>query len=123
MDRKRLLVIDDEQDMLDSVAEVLGERFELTLVCDGFDALAVLQQAEFDGVLLDLKMPGVDGFDVLGYLKAFQPSTRVLIASGMPSLDRIAERYGAADWIAKPYHLVALEESITRLLGQEPGTL
>jgi formate transporter len=75
---------------------------------------------EFDAVLLDLKMSGVDGFDVLNYLARFQPKTKVMIASGLPSLDRIAERYGASDWLAKPYHIDVLEKRVARLVGEEP---
>lgn len=116
--RGRVLIVDDEQDMLDCVAEVLGEHFELTLAHDGLEALAALRLSEFDVVLLDLKMTGVDGFDVLNYLSMCSPHTRVLIASGLPRLDRIAERYGANDWLAKPYHLDALEERVERLMGE-----
>jgi DNA-binding response OmpR family regulator len=123
MSKKRVLIVDDERDMLDCVAEVLGEHFDLTLARDGLEALQELRTRDFDAVLLDLKMTGVDGFDVLGYLSACKPRTRVMIASGLPSLDRIAARYGASDWIAKPYHMDVLEERVARLIGDEPGPL
>jgi DNA-binding response OmpR family regulator len=117
MRRGRLLIVDDEQDMLDCVAEVLGEHFELTLAHDGLEALKELRASVFDVVLLDLKMTGVDGFDVLNYLSICSPQPRVIIASGMPRLDLIAERYGASDWLVKPYHLDVLEERVARLMG------
>lgn len=117
--RKRLLVVDDERDMLDCVAEVLSPHFDLTLARNGTDALRRLREQRFDAVVLDLKMDGEDGFDVLQYLSREQPRIRVLIASGQPRLDRIAERYGAIDWLAKPYHIEALEERVTRLMEEE----
>jgi DNA-binding NtrC family response regulator len=117
--RKRLLVVDDERDMLDCVAEVLSPHFDLTLARNGADALRRLREQRFDAVVLDLKMDGEDGFDVLQYLSREQPRTRVLIASGLPRLDRIAERYGAIDWLAKPYHIEALEERVARLMEEE----
>jgi DNA-binding response OmpR family regulator len=120
MPRRRLLIVDDERDMLDCVAEVLGEHFDLTLARDGLEALSALRQSEFEVILLDLKMTGVDGFDVLNYLSSCCPHTRVMIASGLPRLDLIAERYGASDWLAKPYHLDVLEERVARLMGGEP---
>lgn len=124
MRKRTVLVVDDEPDMLDCVAEVLGEHFELTLARDGAEALYNVQSKRFDAVVLDLKMgAGRDGFDVLQYLSKHQPQARVLIASGLPSLDRIAERYGAQDWLAKPYHIDALEERVARLIGDEPGSL
>jgi two-component system response regulator HydG len=108
MSRKRLLVVDDERDMLDCVAEVLSPHFDLTLAQSGSEALRRLREQPFDAVVLDLKMEGIegaDGFDVLHYLSKEQPRTRVLIASGLPRLDNIAQRYGALDWLAKPYHI------------------
>ena len=84
-------------------------------------ALAMMRQWRFDAVVLDLKMDGEDGFDVLHYLAKERPQTRVLIASGLPRLDRIAERYGALDWLAKPYHIDALLQHVARLMGDEPG--
>ena len=121
MSRKRLLVVDDERDMLDCVAEVLSPHFELTLARNGSEALRRLREQSFDAVVLDLKMEGEDGFDVLHYLSTQQPQTRVLIASGLPRLDRIAERYGALDWLAKPYHIDVLEQRVARLMGDDPG--
>lgn len=105
--------------MLDCVAEVLSPHFDLTLARNGTDALRRLREQRFDAVVLDLKMDGEDGFDVLQYLSREQPRIRVLIASGQPRLDRIAERYGAIDWLAKPYHIEALEERVTRLMEEE----
>jgi DNA-binding NtrC family response regulator len=122
MSKKTLLIVDDEQDMLDCIAEVLSARFELSLARDCREALQKLRDTQFCAVVLDLKMGGAqDGFDVLQYLAKHQPQTRVLIASGLPSLDRIAERYGALDWLAKPYHIDALEEHVARLVGDEAG--
>jgi DNA-binding NtrC family response regulator len=120
MSKRTVLVVDDEPDMLDCVAEVLGEHFELSLAHDGVQALQKLRETRFDAVVLDLKMDGEpDGFDLLRYLAQQQPQARVLIASGLPSLDRIAKQYGASDWLAKPYHIEALEEHVARLLGDE----
>ncbi len=120
MSRRRLLLVDDEPDMLDCVAEVLGAHFELVLARSGLEALSALRAHDFDAVVLDLKMASIDGFDVLSYLSTCKPQTKVLIASGLPSLDRIAQRYGASDWLAKPYHLDALEERLARLVGGSP---
>lgn len=121
MSKRRLLIVDDEPDMLDCVAEVLGEHFALSLARDGLEALAALRSDDFDAVVLDLKMASVDGFDVLNYLSTCKPEMKVLIASGLPSLDRIARRYGADDWLAKPYHLAVLEERVARLVGEDSG--
>ena len=123
MRKKTLLVVDDEPDMLDCVAEVLREHFDLSLARDGFEALQKLRGQRFHAVVLDLKMEGEDGFDVLQYLSKHQPETRVLIASGLPSLDRIAERYGARDWLPKPYHIDVLEERVARLMEDDPSAL
>ncbi len=123
LSRKSLLVVDDERDMLDCVAEVLSPHFQLTLAGSSSEALRRLRERHFDAVVLDLKMDGdgQDGFDVLRYLSQQQSETRVLIASGLPRLDLVAQRYGAIDWLAKPYHIDVLEERVARLLGEQTG--
>ena len=121
MSKSRVLIVDDEPDMLDCLVEVLSQQFDISVARSGLEALVELRGRDFDAVVLDLKMACVDGFDVLSYLSTRKPKTKVLIASGLPSLDRIAQRYGATDWLPKPYHLDVLEERVARLVGEDPG--
>jgi DNA-binding response OmpR family regulator len=80
--RKRLLLIDDDPNVIDMVGQLLaGTEFDLTAAQDGKTGLETLQREAFDGVLLDLMLPGMDGFAVLEELRRLpdRSSTPVII--------------------------------------------
>jgi DNA-binding NtrC family response regulator len=104
----RLLVVDDELLFLDALCQRLLLRgFEVVKAADGQEALQAARTAEFDLVLLDLKMPRMDGKEVLRMLKREHPHMEVLILTGHGSLDSAAEctKLGAFGYIPKPYEL------------------
>jgi DNA-binding response OmpR family regulator len=114
MGATRLLIVDDDPEMLDCLQEALRDTFEVSIAFEGTSALHAMEQTRFDVVLLDLNMPGLDGFELLTQLAAQPSHPRVVIASGFPSLDRIAAKYGADGWLAKPYSLALLEQCVAR---------
>ncbi|MGE5313965.1 MAG: response regulator [Acidobacteriota bacterium] len=117
-----VLVVDDE-DALRSVlsTELLSEGYTVDTAADGDDAIAVLQQKSFDLVLLDIKMPRVDGFEVLRFIKQRYPSTKVIMLTGFADLKNAIEskKLGAEDFVSKPYDLVDLLTTIERVLSAE----
>ncbi|MHB1050099.1 MAG: response regulator [Bacteroidota bacterium] len=117
-----ILVVDDE-DALRTVlsSELQSEGYSVVSASDGDEAISVLQQKSFDLVLLDIKMPRVDGFEVLRFLKERYPKTKVIMLTGFADLKNAIEskKLGAEDFVSKPYDLVDLLTTIERVLSSE----
>ena len=113
--RARLLVVDDEAVNLEIIAEYLeAEACELTMAADGGQALELLRggDADFDAVVLDRMMPGIDGLAVLREIKA-TPALRslpVILQTAAAGREQVAEglKLGAYYYLTKPYHRDAL---------------
>ena len=114
MDKKiKLLVVDDEVKFLNSIAQRLEMRgFEVTKATDGTQALQAAQNQKFDLALLDLKMPGLDGKQVLAELKRTHKYLEVIILTGHGSVDSAVDctKLGAFSYLPKPYELEKLLE-------------
>ena len=120
---KHIMIVEDEQDVLTLVSEVIGggNEYTITPAVDGHQALAKARQLHPDLILLDVMMPGLDGFEVCRALKA-DPATRgikVIIVSAMNSDQDIEEGMaaGADFYLTKPMKITELSEKIKELLG------
>ena len=106
MDAKAsILVVDDEEIVRRSYARILGEMdCEAQAAADGEQALRAMEQQPFDVVLLDLRMPGAQGMEVLKAIKHRWPASEVVIVTGYPSVESAKEalQLGAYDYLAKP---------------------
>jgi len=106
MDEKtKILVVDDEEVVrLSHIRTLASIHCDVEVVRDGKDALQVMEQRPADVVLLDLRMPGMDGMTVLKMIKQRWPETEVVIITGYPNIDTAKEavRLGAYDYLAKP---------------------
>lgn len=118
--KNRILVVDDE-DALRTVlsSELEGEGYQVASASDGEEAIKILNTQSFDLILLDIKMPNVDGFEVLKYVKQHQPKTKVIMLTGFADLKNAIEskKLGAEDFVSKPYDLVDLLTTVERVLG------
>jgi DNA-binding NtrC family response regulator len=101
----RVLIVDDEEELVSALVERLTLRgFEAKGVTAGVDALEYLKGASCDVVLLDVKMPGIGGLEVIKRIKEEQPSLEVVLLTGHSSAQD-AERgmtLGAFDYLMKP---------------------
>ncbi len=114
-DNIKVLVADDEVEFASTLVTRLQLRsFETTMVNSGEAALAAIQQNEPDVLLLDLKMPDIDGLEVLARLKQDLPHLKVIILTGHGSLEAGQEgmKLGAYDYVMKPVDLQRLIEKI-----------
>ena len=116
MGRKiKLLIVDDEGRFLSAIATRLRTRgFDVDAVTDGKDAIALAQRRPFDLAILDLKMPGMGGGEVLRALKAQQQFIEAIILTGHGSLESavaLTER-GAFSYLPKPYELDKLLDTL-----------
>ncbi|HTX17500.1 MAG TPA: response regulator [Bacteroidota bacterium] len=121
-EKNSILVVDDE-DALRTVlsSELESEGYVVATAGDGDEAISVLQGKMFDLVLLDIKMPRVDGFEVLRFIKEKYPATKVIMLTGFADLKNAIEskKLGAEDFVSKPYDLVDLLTTIERVLTSE----
>lgn len=104
-EKTRVLVVDDEDIVCRSYLRSLaGAQCNVHVAWNGEEALQVLAQQRFDLVLLDLRMPGMNGMEVLKTIKQTWPDTQVLIITGYPNIETAKEavRLGACGYLAKP---------------------
>jgi DNA-binding NtrC family response regulator len=104
----KLLIVDDEVQFLDSIAQRLELRdFEVAKASRGEDAIAIARREKFDLALVDLKMPGIDGKQLLEKLKQEHNFLEVVILTGHGSLESAVEctKLGAFGYLPKPYEL------------------
>lgn len=104
----RILVIDDERSIRNTLKDILQyEKYEVDLAEDGTRGLELLGKSEYDIVLCDIKMPGMDGIEVLEKIGAGHPDTPVVMISGHGTIDTAVEsiKKGAYDYIEKPLDL------------------
>ncbi len=115
MAKMKVLLVDDEQEFVKTLSERLQMRdLENETVFDGEQALSFVDDREPDVMVLDLKMPGIDGIEVLRRVKKKFPDIRVIILTGHGS-DRDedeARRIGIYDYIKKPVDIDHLVKSI-----------
>jgi DNA-binding NtrC family response regulator len=114
-----ILIVDDERAIRDAVSETLIDLgHDPAAVTDGSTALSWLQQHHADAVLLDLRMPGLDGMEVLRRIRAMPDPPPVAILTAVPTSNNTIEamRLGAADHLAKPIGRADLSALLDRIL-------
>jgi len=115
----RILFVDDEKSLQEFMRTELPRMgHEVTVCPDGKTALKVLEKASFDAALLDLRMPGLSGIDVLEHLKKVAPDTEAVVMTGHASMETAIEavRLGAFDYITKPCRLVEIETVLLKII-------
>ena len=119
MSTARILLIDDEAIALTNLTHVLQrEGYTVSAHKDGKSGLAALRATDFDLVLTDLKMPGVDGMEVLREVRSRYPDVPVIMITGHASLDSAVEamKAGAYHYLAKPFRLAEAREVVRAAL-------
>jgi DNA-binding NtrC family response regulator len=119
--KSSILVVDDE-DALRTVlsSELMNEGYDVRTAADGDEAITELGKSPYDLVLLDIKMPRMNGFEVLKFIKEKYGKTKVVMLTGFADLKNAIEskKLGADDFVSKPYDLVDLLTTIERVLSE-----
>ena len=124
MSRPRALIVDDEKLIRWSLEQKLGEAgFEVVSAQTGEEALSRFEEERTDVVLLDIRLPGMNGIDVLTHLREREPSTPVVMVTACDSAELAIQAFkqGAADYVIKPFDLSELLVVVQRAL--EAGRL
>jgi CheY-like chemotaxis protein len=127
---KNVLLVDDDTEMLHALKEGFKryqESFAVLLAEDGLKALEVLKQNIISLVVTDLKMPNMDGFELLAHIMHHYPDVPVIIITGYstPEMEQLAHEGGAVGYIAKPFLIENIARQILTTLRRESegGTL
>jgi DNA-binding NtrC family response regulator len=115
----KILVIDDEpgiRDLLDTLPSRKG--YDVVLAENGRKGLELFRREHPDVIVLDLKMPGMDGFTVLQQINSLDPRTPVIIltGAGTPEAEQRIRAFGVTEYIEKEFSLHRLGDSLKRLL-------
>ena len=127
---KNILLVDDDHEMLLALKEGFRkyrDSFSVQLASDGLKAVEKLKKSVISLVVTDLKMPGMDGFELLAHIMEYYPDIPVIIITGYstPEMEHLAREGGAVGYIAKPFLIENLARQIMATLRKESegGTL
>jgi two-component system, response regulator RegA len=112
---EKVLLVDDEKDFLDIMSERMQARGMTVKTADSADkAMAMLQSESFDAIVMDFKMPGIDGIQALKNIKDQKPELQIILLTGYATVEKTVEamKIGATDLLEKPADLEALAARI-----------
>jgi DNA-binding NtrC family response regulator len=111
----RVLLVDDEEDFLETLSSRLELRgLKVSAVTSGEQAVSEAKQQEYDAIVVDLSMPGIDGLETLKRIKADNPNAEIIMLTGQASVQSGVEamKLGAGDFLQKPVELSELMAKI-----------
>ena len=117
----RVLIADDEKNIRDSIASyIAGEGIETVTAPDGAAARALLESEAFDGLVLDLRMPKIDGLELLRWLRESGPDVPAIMISAYGDVSDAVQamKLGARDYLVKPFDPEELLLRLKRLLAE-----
>ena len=112
---EKVLLVDDEEDFLEIMAERMRARDMIVETCTSAEeAFKKIANENFDAIILDFMMPGVDGMRALKEIKAKSPESQIILLTGHATIEKSVEamKAGASDFLEKPADLKALEQKI-----------
>ena len=122
MSPKHILVVDDEKRIVENITLCLKrEGFQTTGAYDGNEAIRIFEQQKFDLVLLDVSMPGMNGYEVMEHIFAIDEEALIIIITGYASVESAirALKIGAWDYLKKPFEYADLVKTVKNALSQK----
>lgn len=122
MEKKRILIVDDEMNMCEALFDVLeDEGYSVSIASDKEEALRLLSNIEFDLLIMDIRLKGTNGIELLNLAKELRPDIGIIVITGYPSLDSAIEgvRLGIDDYLLKPISVESLKASIQNVILQK----
>jgi two-component system KDP operon response regulator KdpE len=125
MARRLILVIDDEPAIVRLIrAKLLADDFQVITANSGEACLAVLEEQRPDLILLDLMMPGIDGFETLRRIRAIGPIPVIMLTARVADVDKLRGfQAGADDYLTKPFNPDELTARVTAVLRRSTGSV
>jgi DNA-binding NtrC family response regulator len=120
-----ILFVDDDRAILELVREYLAEvGYRVEVVDNGVKALEMIKDTPFEIVFTDIKMPDIDGLELLSAIKEYRPETEVIIVTGHGSMESAikAMKFGSYDYLQKPFKLNVLKIIIDRIVEEKTSS-
>jgi two-component system, OmpR family, phosphate regulon sensor histidine kinase PhoR len=120
--KKAILVVDDEITVCKSIRSALvQEDYDIDMALSGEEALRMEQAKKYDVMIVDLMMPGISGLDLLRSIKTTNPSVRVIMVTGYPTMKNTlqAMQIGAFDFLPKPFLPADLRSLVAKALAAD----
>jgi DNA-binding response OmpR family regulator len=114
----RLLAVEDHRELLESIVELLSDEFDVDRATDGEEGLFLAMQGIYDAIILDVMLPGLDGFEIVNRLRQAEIDTPVLFLTAKDSLDDRVKGLdlGGDDYLVKPFQGAELKARLRALL-------
>lgn len=131
--KKKILMLDDDEELCEEIAEILiDEGYRVTTAFDGLRGKRLVEKYNYDILILDIKMPGLSGLDILESIKGQNKELKVIILTGRPLSEELQERRICKDKeekilrladgiINKPFDIEVLLNKIKELSGKAPA--
>ncbi len=122
MKGRSVLIVDDEKNILLTLSQSLEVlQLETDTATNGEEALAKLKEKDFTLILLDLRMPGIDGMEVLRQVREIRPDIQIIMISAYGTIELAVEamKLGAVDFIPKPFSPEDIRALVSRVLDRE----
>lgn len=122
MDRAKILVCDDDPSLQAAFKLILSDFYELVVVNNGNEATQRLESFNPDLLLLDIKMPRIDGLETLQNIRKVAPELKVIVVTGYQSTSAAQEmsKFGILDYIMKPFESNKLLNAVEKALHSSP---
>ncbi len=116
--RRTLLVVDDEEGPRQSLRVVFKSEYDLLLASDGATAIDMARKQKIDAAILDIRMTGMSGIEVLQRLKAVDPHIEVIMLTAYETIDTVRQalRLGACDYLNKPFDIPAIRTAVANAM-------
>ncbi|MBB5150005.1 MULTISPECIES: response regulator [Ureibacillus] len=119
---KKILIVDDQRGIRMLLDEIFKrEGVKTYLASNGPEALQLIENSRMDGVLLDMKLPGIDGKEILRKIKTLYPEMPVFIMSAYEEAEMVkqANCYGADYYFTKPFNIFELKDAVIKMINRK----
>ena len=122
MSKLKVLLVDDEQELIETLVERLEIRgIEAVAVTRGSKALEIIREQEFDVVVMDVKMPGIDGIKTTRQIKEIEPELQIILMTGRGSEQEsmLSRQEGAFEYLIKPVNIDELIKTMKQAVSEK----
>lgn len=121
MSKKKILIIDDEKNIRFTLKKSLEDAYEVLTAVNGEDGIDKFRKEELDLVLLDMKLPGMDGIETLKQIKSEDKTANIIIITGFGSVESAVEtmKLGAIDYLNKPFTPEEIKDIVKEVISRE----